>query len=47
MIKMYIIELITIALFFIIVITCNKGFKTNNKLEENMRIYEKQNKENK
>ena len=42
---MYIIELITIVLFFIIGMTYNKGFKTNNKLEENIRIYENQKKE--
>jgi hypothetical protein len=46
---MYIIELITIVLFFIIGMTylsSNKRFKTNNKLEENIRIYENQKKEN-
>jgi|TARA_B110000259_G_C13878251_1_gene347748 low affinity Fe/Cu permease len=43
---MYIIELITIVLFFIIGMTYNKGFKINNKLEENIRVYEKEKKEN-
>mgnify|MGYP003643389694 CR=1 FL=1 len=40
------IELIAIVLFFIIGMICNKGFKINNKLEENIRIYEKEKKEN-
>jgi len=37
------IELIAIVLFFIIGMICNKGFKINNKLEENKKIYENQN----